>query len=133
MTSLLFDTLKLSRTLQERGQFTPDQANPLAEGISSASIDNLATKEDVKDFRNAIKGDISDLRNEVMGDISDLRNGVKGDISDLRNGVKSDISDLRHEFKGDISALEIRLQRLIIGGFGLQLAILGAVITFLHG
>jgi hypothetical protein len=121
MTSLLFDTLKLSRTLQEKGQFTPDQANALAEGISSASIDNLATKEDVKDLRNAIKGDISDLRNEV-----------KGDISDLRNEVKSDISELRHEFKGDVSALEIRLQRLIIGGFGLQLAILGAVITFLH-
>jgi hypothetical protein len=99
MTSLLFDTLKLSRTLQEKGQFTPDQANALAEGISSASIDNLATKEDIKDLRSEIRGDISELR---------------------------------HEFKGDISALEIRLQRLIIGGFGVQLAILGAVITFLH-
>jgi hypothetical protein len=29
MTALLFDTLKLSRTLQEKGQFTPEQANAL--------------------------------------------------------------------------------------------------------
>ena len=37
MSTLLFDTLKLCKTLQENGRFTPEQANALAEGISSAS------------------------------------------------------------------------------------------------
>ncbi len=61
MTPLLFDTLKLSRTLQEKGQFTPEQANALAEGLSSASIDNLASKEDVKDLKSEIRADINSL------------------------------------------------------------------------
>lgn len=59
MTTLLFDTLKLSKRLQEKGQFRADEANALAEGISSASIDNLATKEDVKDLKGEIRADIN--------------------------------------------------------------------------
>ncbi len=42
--TLLFDTLKLSKTLREKGHFSPEQADAIAEGLSSASVGNLATK-----------------------------------------------------------------------------------------
>ncbi|MCI0599756.1 MAG: CCDC90 family protein [Beijerinckiaceae bacterium] len=37
MTALLFDTLRLSRTLRETGHFTPEQAETLAEALGEAS------------------------------------------------------------------------------------------------
>jgi len=81
MTTLLFDTLKLSKTLQEKGQFTLEQANALAEGMASASQDNLATKEDIKElnFKIAAVGSGLELKIEALrSDILKLLIGAVG-------------------------------------------------------
>jgi hypothetical protein len=41
------DTLRLSRTLRDKGHFTPEQAEALAEALGEAAHDDLATKTDL--------------------------------------------------------------------------------------
>jgi hypothetical protein len=69
MTTLLFDTLKLSRTLRDRGHFTPEQAEALAEAISEASQDNLATKTDVSDLKTEMAKMKADILKWIIGAI----------------------------------------------------------------
>jgi hypothetical protein len=71
MTTLLFDTLKLSKTLQENGRFTLEQANALAEGISGAAIDSFAASSDVKILATQItflatKEDLQAVENRLL-------------------------------------------------------------------
>jgi hypothetical protein len=41
------DILRLSRTLRDKGHFTPEQAEALAEALGEAAHDDLATKTDL--------------------------------------------------------------------------------------
>jgi len=47
MNALLFDTLRLSRTLRHKGHFMPEQAETLAEASGEAQHGELATKADL--------------------------------------------------------------------------------------
>jgi flagellar motility protein MotE (MotC chaperone) len=47
MDFLLFDTLRLARTLREAGHFTAEQAETLADALGQAQHGDLATKADV--------------------------------------------------------------------------------------
>ena len=47
MSAILLDTLRLSRTLRDKGHFTPEQAEALAEALGEAAHDDLATKTDL--------------------------------------------------------------------------------------
>ena len=69
MTSLLFDTHKAVKDLQEAG-FDEAQAEAVVSTMGTAIIGNVATKQDVLDSRNDAKSDIktlgSDLRSEMQ-------------------------------------------------------------------
>ncbi|MGH6849828.1 MAG: hypothetical protein ACREDD_05195 [Methylocella sp.] len=41
---LLFDTLRLSRTLRDKGHFTPEQAETLAEAMGEAAQNSEALR-----------------------------------------------------------------------------------------
>lgn len=69
MNALLFDTLRLSRTLREKGHFTSEQAEALAEALGEASHGNLATKAD-------LAAAIAELRTELKTAIA----GAKIDL-----------------------------------------------------
>lgn len=47
MNAILFDTLRLSRTLRDKGHFSPEQAETLAEALGEAQHGDLATKPDI--------------------------------------------------------------------------------------
>jgi len=54
MTALLLDTLRLSRSLRDKGNFTSEQAEALAEALSEASQGDLASKADFAPVRTEI-------------------------------------------------------------------------------
>lgn len=58
MSPVLFDTLRLSRTLRDRGHFTPEQAEALAEALGEAAQSDLVTKADLKAEIAEAKADI---------------------------------------------------------------------------
>jgi hypothetical protein len=68
MNALLFDTLCVSRTLRDKGHFTPGQAGTLAESLGEAAHEDLAAKADLA----ALKADIAELK----ADIAKLRSRV---------------------------------------------------------
>jgi hypothetical protein len=67
MTALLFDTLRLSRTLRDKGHFSSEQAEALAEALGEASQGDLATKADLA----AIRTEIAELKSELKMEIAD--------------------------------------------------------------
>ncbi|MEJ0092831.1 MAG: hypothetical protein WDN46_05220 [Methylocella sp.] len=58
MSTILFDTLRLSRTLRDKGNFTTEQADAIAEALGEAAHGDLATKSDLKTEIAEAKTDI---------------------------------------------------------------------------
>ena len=74
MNAILFDTLRLSRTLRDKGGFTPEQAETLAEALGEAQHGDLATKDDLAAVQAALEVKIGHLATkaelaEVKADI----------------------------------------------------------------
>ena len=112
MNALLFDTLRLSRILRDKGHFTAEQAEALAEALGEASHGDLATKADLADL--AAKADLAAVRTE---------------IADLRTELKTEIAELKIEIGG----IKIELLKWIIGAIGFQtVVILAALISLVR-
>jgi len=62
MLALIFDTLRLSQTLRDKGHFSPEQAEALAEAFSLATHEDIATKADIAD----IKIEIARVKAEIL-------------------------------------------------------------------
>lgn len=58
MTTITLDTLKFSRSLQEKAKLTPEQAEGFAVAISEALQGDLVTKTDLKAEIAEAKADI---------------------------------------------------------------------------
>ena len=121
------DTLKLAKRLRQ-ADFTEVQAEALAEAVAEATVEGVATKLDIAGLRAELKQDITDLRVELKQDIADLRGELKQDIADLRGELKQESAALRIE----ISALESRMLRWMGAGFAATIAVLAAMIQFVH-
>jgi len=72
MNALLFDTLRLSRTLRDKGHFTSEQAEALAEALGEASHGDLATKADLATVRTEIAELKTELKTGIAGTKADL-------------------------------------------------------------
>ena len=80
MNALLFDTLRLSRTLRDKGHFTSEQAEALAEALGEASHGDLATKADLAAMRTEIGELKTELKTEIAGTKADLLKWIIGAI-----------------------------------------------------
>jgi hypothetical protein len=69
MSALLFDTLRLSRTLRDKGHFTTEQAEALAEALSEASQNDLATKADIAQLEAKLAETKADILKWMVGAI----------------------------------------------------------------
>jgi hypothetical protein len=107
MTAATFDTLKFVRRLRDDETFTPQQAERLADALSEAVRDDIATKQDV-----AL---------------------VRAEIADLRTELKADSAALRAESKADMAELKADILKWMFGAIGFQtVLILGAVIALIR-
>ncbi len=66
MSAILFDTLRLSRTLRDKGHFTPEQAEALAEALGEAGHDDLPTKTDLTALKAELKADIAEAKTDIL-------------------------------------------------------------------
>ncbi|HUZ90431.1 MAG TPA: hypothetical protein VMU78_00795 [Methylocella sp.] len=80
MTALLFDTLRLSRTLRDKGHFTAEQAEALAEALGEASQGDLVTKADFAELRTEIAGIKAELKGEIAAVKTELLKWTIGAI-----------------------------------------------------
>jgi len=90
-----------------------DKAGPIIhafESFGERAKDELATKRDIDELREATKRDIDKLREATKRDIDELREATKRDIDELREATKRDIKELRQETKRDIDLAKAELQ-----------------------
>jgi hypothetical protein len=81
MAAVLFDTLRLSRTLRDKGHFTSEQAETLAEALGEATHEDLATKGDFAVLEAAFKAEIG----IVKAEIANL--ATKAELAELRADI----------------------------------------------
>jgi F0F1-type ATP synthase membrane subunit b/b' len=130
MNAILFDTLRLSRTLRDKGHFTSEQAEALAEALGEAAQGDLVAKSDLVAAKSELKTEIAGLRTELKTEIAGLRTELKTEIADLRTDFKTEIAGLRTELKTEIAGTKTDLLKWIIGAIGFQtVVILGAVVS----
>jgi hypothetical protein len=87
VNALLFDTLRLSRILRDKGHFTSEQAEAL-EALGEASHSDLATKADLADLATkaelaAVRTEIAELRTELKTEIAELKIEIGGTKTEL--------------------------------------------------
>jgi len=134
MNALLFDTLRLSRILRDKGHFTSEQAEALAEALGEASHADLATKADLADLAAkadlaAVRTEIAELRTELKTEIAELKTELKTEIAGLKTALKTEIAELKTEIGGT----KVELLKWIIGAIGFQtVVILGALISLIR-
>src|SRR5436309_1930187 len=119
MTTAPFDTLKLVEALRDKAHFSQEQAEGITKAFSEAFQEEIATKQDISDFRQATQKDIADLKQATQKDISD----VKHEIALLDAKFESKFQNMEAKFQNmdvkfdalgpKFDALEQRLARKI--------------------
>ena len=108
MTAVAFDTLRFVRTLREKAKMSPEQAEGLADAVSEAIQNDLATKTDI-----------------AM---------VRTDLEALRLSTKSDLREAELRLEARIEATEAEIITWVISSIGFQaLVIVGAVAALTRG
>jgi Protein of unknown function (DUF1640). len=138
MGAILFDTLRLSRTLRDKGHFTPEQAEALAEALGEAAQNDLATKADLAALKAdmATKADLAALKADMAtkADLAALKADMatKADLAALRAELKADIAAVRAELKADIAEVKVDILKWVVGAIGFQtVVILGALVSLI--
>jgi hypothetical protein len=72
--TLIVDTLRFSKLLQDKGHFSAEQADTLAETIGTVGTESLATKTDIA----SLKVDIADLNVEIAAVKTELLKWIIG-------------------------------------------------------
>ncbi len=102
MTALAFDTLAITKRLKSHG-FTEAQAEAITNEIQHSheiSLENLATKADIKD---------------IKADIKNLEQATKADILRLEQATKADINNVRGEMREMELRLKVTMGTMIVG------------------
>ncbi|WP_375456793.1 coiled-coil domain-containing protein [uncultured Methylobacterium sp.] len=159
MNAVAFDTLKFARSLREKANLTPEQAEGMADAMAEVFAGSIPTKGDIDDVRRdieamrlATKTDIESLKVSITDDIETLRLSTKADsdavrvsakadsdalrmstrtdIDALRLSTKADIDVLRLSTKADIETMKSEIIKWMFGTIGFQtVVILGAVVA----
>ncbi|MGX2972661.1 hypothetical protein [Helicobacter sp. T3_23-1059] len=78
------------------------------------NVDNLATKADLLNLREATQKDIANLREATQKDIANLREATQKDIVLLREETKKDIADLKYDLLKWLVTAQIAIAGLLL-------------------
>ena len=120
MSAVAFDTLKLARALRDKGRFTPEQAEGVADALSEAFRDDIATKDDVA--REA-----SSIRAELASEASSIRADLAREIA----GVRADMKLMETSIRGEIVQLEQRMTIKLGGMMVVAVTMVAALVKLL--
>jgi uncharacterized small protein (DUF1192 family) len=120
--------------LREKGHFTPEQAETLAEALGEAAHGDLATKADLAALRSELKTDIAGVRTEIAA----VKAELKADIAGVKAELKADIAAVRTELKADIAAVRTEIAEVkadilkwVVGAIGFQTVVILAALVSL--
>jgi ribosomal protein L29 len=121
----------------EQAQFPPAQARVIARVLEAESVarrEDLATKADLAELRQASKAELAEFQQATKAGLADLRH----DFSELRHATQADIAELRQATSADINRLEVKIESAKAEGIRFtflamvgQVAMLAGVMYFL--
>ena len=85
----------------------PEQeARKAAEALSA---ENLATKNDVAEVKQALSSDIAEVRQELANSIAEVRQELASSIAEVRQELASSIAEVRQELASSIAKIRQEL------------------------
>ena len=110
------DTLKAARALEKAG-FESVQAEALVAAFGGSVAGGAATREDLRDLRNASREESRELRSELKEEIGELRSELKEEIGELRSETRAGFVAVREEMgvmRTDIAELRTEMRTEIV-------------------
>ena len=105
------DTLKAAKALEKAG-FESAQAEALVAAFGGSAAGGAATREDLRDLRNATREEIGDLRSEmrtgfdaVREEIAELRGETRSEFAAMREETRSEFAAVREETRSEFAAV----------------------------
>lgn len=98
----MFNTLMYAKKLEEAGVSRP-QAEAHVQIMAEIVEGNLATKQDMQEFRSGTKQDTVDFRNAIQQDLLEFQNNIQKSIGELHvqfQGLQSQCQGLQNQFQG---------------------------------
>ena len=123
MQGMGVDTLKAAKALEKAG-FEPAQAEALVAAFGGPVAGGPATREDLRDLRNATREEIGELRSEMRAgfvsnheQISELRTetrakfvAVREEIAEVRGETRSEFASVRSEMRTEFEAVRSEMR-----------------------
>ena len=100
--AVTFDTLKAATRLREQADFSEKQATALVETFADGIVDNLATREDLKNTEQALRADLEKAEHGLRADLGELRS----DLEKTEQGVRGDLGKTERALRGDLGKTE---------------------------
>jgi hypothetical protein len=66
MSTATFDSLQFVRILRDKGKFTTEQAESIADAMAATLHDDLATKGDMLTLKSDLKAEIAEMKTEII-------------------------------------------------------------------
>lgn len=141
MAAPLFDTLRLSRSLRDKGHFSSEQAEALAEAFAEASQDTLTTKADLRETESrvseATKTDLRETESRLEAKLealgTDLRQ-TEARLDTKIEGVKASLRETELRLEAKLETFKFDILKWVIGTIGFQtMVIFGTALTLFRG
>jgi hypothetical protein len=127
MTSVAFDTMKLSRRLEAAGMNQP-QATGVAEALAETMVVDPATRADLQRLDARLTGEISALRVEV----EKFRGEMRTEFALVRGEMQAESARIRGEMQAGLAAVKFEILRWILPLFLAQMAMIVGVLVRLQ-
>jgi hypothetical protein len=121
---------RLTRRWQEAAGDPVLMAEALVDEINDPAT-GLVTRDFLRAELAVMRGEIAQLRGDMTSSIAQLRGEMTSSIAQLRGEMTSSIAQLRGETTSSIAQLESRLTWRIVTLFGIQIALVGILVTIL--
>lgn len=145
MNAATFDSLQFVRILRDKGSFTTEQAESLADAVASTLHDDLATKGDLRGTELSLDGKIRETGLNLESKIRETELSLESKIRETELSLEGKIRETELSLEGKIRETELRLEsrmaetkadiiKWMFGTIGFQtIVIISAVIALAHG
>jgi len=117
-----FDTLKLARALRDKAGFSQEHAEAAADALAEIIVEQVATKQDLKDVDAGLRAEIAALRAEMQSEFAAVRSEMRTEFAAVRSEMRTEFAAVRAEIAAAEQRTIIRLGGMLVVLAGILLA-----------
>ena len=113
--AVMFDTLKAATRLRQEADFDEKQATALVAMFADGIVDNLATREDLKNTEHVLRADLEKTEQGLRADLEKTEQGLRADLDRNIGSLRNEMHKLEHR-------MTLRLGTVIAAGVAIVVA-----------